>query len=452
MRATETVPAVLPPAEAPTRADVLAELDAWAASGAPADFPYALLLGHLRSVGKHFLSTGLLDRLAAIRDRLPGTADPLRTPAARAEDADGLAPTGGETVDASFLRGFLDVVLDKYDDLYDYPSYTALPLLTRPAPADWRAARRSRDETLLLLLADLVRFEQRALTDTPADPHDMPPTPELVSKRARLAVRVMEPAALRALPAGSVDPVAVAAVPGRTPVGPLMSAILRAAGPERERVLAASVQPVYVLHDEYLFLRTLQSFETTFTFMSAALTTAVHRLAADRAEEAAELVGAVADILKESLPLFSLLATMRPEAFQTFREFTEGASAIQSAGYKTFESLCSTPGLARLASSAYTSVPAVRERVLNGQPTVQGTWQDLIAAQRLDADGEAALEAAAARLESVHQRWKQTHYRLAVRMIGLRSGTGYTQGVPYLAAVLENRLFPAPDRHGALVG
>lgn len=421
------------PSPAPPAVDVVQGLRAWTAPGGPAEFPYTLVLGHLRSVGKHFLDDGLLRLLDGIRRSLP-------EPDAESRD------------EPTFLRRFLDVVLDKHDGRYDYASYTALSLLTRPAPADRREALRSRDEAVLLLLADLMRFGERASGDTPDAPHGMPPSAELVAKRARLAVRVMEPAALRALAPGVVDAAAVASVPGRTPGGPLAAEILRSAPPEQTLVLSASVQPVYVLHDEYLFLRTLQSFETTFTFMSSALATAVRLLDGGRPRESAEHVGTVADVLKESLPLFSLLATMRPEAFQTFRTFTEGASAIQSAGYKTFESLCSTPSLARLASSAYTSVPPVRERVVNGQATVQGTWHALIAAHRLDPADDAALRAAADRLESVHQRWKQTHYRLAVRMIGERSGTGYTQGVPYLAAVLENRLFPAPDRHSALVG
>ncbi|MER7839731.1 tryptophan 2,3-dioxygenase [Streptomyces sp. NPDC096040] len=437
MSSTETALQVLPPVTPPAVAAVLEQLDTWAVAGEAAEFPYAAVLGHLRSVGKHFLSAELLDRLAEIRDVL--TARSKQPFPARPDDS------------PATLREFLDVVLDKHDSRYDYPSYTALSLLAPPAPADWHEARRARDEMLLLLLADLIRFEQQALSDTPADPHGMPPQPELVGKRTRLAVRVMEPAALRVLPPGTVDAAAVAAVPGRTPGGPLAADVLRAATPHQALVLSASIQPVCVLHDEYLFLRTLQSFETTFTFMSAALATAVRRLADDRPQEAADHVGTVADTLKESLPLFSLLATMRPEAFRTFREFTEGASAIQSAGYKTFESLCSTPHLARLASPAYTSVPEVRERVVGGQPTVQGTWHDLIAEHRLDAAGDAALRAAADRLESTHQRWKQTHYRLAVRMIGERTGTGYTEGVPYLAEVLGNRLFPAADRHGALV-
>ncbi|MEU6221574.1 tryptophan 2,3-dioxygenase [Streptomyces sp. NPDC047022] len=437
MSSVESPRAELSPRQAPTTTTVIGELDAWAVSGRPRMFPYAVVLGHLRSVGKHFLADALLDRLGEVRDGLPDGSAAQSLPPERQDGA-------------AFLRGFLDVVLDKHDDRYDYSSYTALSLLRRPAPADWREALRFRDELLLLLLADLIRFGQRALTGTPDVPHEMPPETELVAKRERLAVRVMEPAALRVLP-GAVDPVAVAAVPGRTPGTPLAAEVLRTAAPEQSLLLSASVQPVYVLHDEYLFLRTLQSFEATFTFMSAALAKAVRCLGEYRPEEAAELVGSVADVLKESLPLFSLLATMRPEAFRVFREFTEGASAIQSSGYKTFESLCSTPGTARLDSAAYLSVPAVREQVVNGQATVQGTWHDLIAAHRLGPAADAALTAAAGRLEAVHQRWKQTHYRLAVRMIGESSGTGYTEGVPYLAAVLGNRLFPAQDRHRALV-
>ncbi|MER6441364.1 tryptophan 2,3-dioxygenase [Streptomyces sp. NPDC001185] len=427
------------PARAHSPAGLVRALDAWQHTADPHAFPYATLLSHLRAVGKHFLPVELLDRLATIRDTLP--AVPADT-----------VPVPESVPSARFLRTFLDVVLDKHDDRYDYPSYTAQPLLVRPVSGSWETARRVRDELLLLLLADLVRFERRSLGDDPADPHGTPPQAELVAKRVRLAVRVMEPAALRVLAPGTVDPAAVAAVPGRTPGGPLARAVLRTATAYDELTLSVSMQPVYVLHDEYLFLRTLQSFETTFSFMSASLAAAVRCLDEKRSEEAAVLVDAVAGVLKESLPLFSLLATMRPEVFRTFRDFTEGASAIQSQGYKTFESLCSTPTTARLDSPAFTSVPVVRADVLRGRRTVESSWRELAAMHPSVPEADAALGAAVTRLETVHQRWKQTHYRLAVRMLGERSGTGYTQGVPYLASVLGNRLFPAADRDSALIG
>ncbi|MGW4684979.1 tryptophan 2,3-dioxygenase [Streptomyces sp. NPDC004244] len=410
------------------------ELCEWRDTGGGPDFPYEAVIRHLRAVGKHFLAPRILEALAECRGVL----------SAQTPQTSG-AP--GATGSATTLARFLDVVLDKFDDRYDYPSYTALPLLRRfgaQAPGDWEALRRRRDRTVLLLLADLIGFERRVLDGRPADPQGMLPTPLLLNKRLRLAARVMEPAALRVLD-GAVDPVSVATTPGRTPAGELADAVLATATEEERLVLLASVQPVYVLHDEYLFLRVLQAFEATFTFMSATLDAAVGVLRGERPAEAAVLIASVADVLRESLPLFSLLATMQPESFQVFRQYTDGASAIQSEGYKTFESYCSTPARARLDSPAFTSVPGVRDEVLAGRETVQGTWEDVISIGWLSEPDAAAVRAAARQLEAVHQRWKQTHYRLAVRMIGHRTGTGSTEGVPYLASVIRNRLFPAME-------
>jgi tryptophan 2,3-dioxygenase len=39
---------------------------------------------------------------------------------------------------------------------------------------------------------------------------------------------------------------------------------------------------------------------------------------------------------------------------------------------------------------------------------------------------------AMAGLESALAHWRNSHYKLAVRMLGSRRGTGYTEGVPYL--------------------
>ncbi|MFF3538907.1 tryptophan 2,3-dioxygenase [Streptomyces sp. NPDC002466] len=441
------------------------ELSDWCGSGGAEEFPYDGVIDRLRAVGKHFLDEELLSLLAECRTLLleadAGDAGDVRadvdgTGDVRA-DVDGAGDVRAGTGGAGGVRDahagpFLDVLLDKFDDRYDYPSYTALALLRRGAPGDragWEVLRRHRDRTVLLLLADLIGFERLVLDGAPCDPQGMLPDALLLNKRLRLAVRVMEPAALRALD-GAVDPVAVAATPGRTPAGELADAVLRTTTAGERLLLRTSVQPVYVLHDEYLFLRVLQSFEATFAFMSATLDEAVRTLRAEQPGDAAALIAAVADVLRESLPLFSLLATMQPESFRLFRQFTEGASAIQSEGYKTFESYCSTPARARLDSSAFLSVPDVRGEVLAGRETVQGTWEDVISSGWLTEPDAAAVRAAALQLEAVHQRWKQTHYRLAVRMIGTRTGTGATEGVPYLASVISQRLFPAMEKQPAV--
>ncbi|MGW0608734.1 tryptophan 2,3-dioxygenase [Streptomyces sp. NPDC002640] len=406
------------------------ELRRWRSAKGSAPFPYEAVVRHLRGVGKHFLSPELLDLLDSCRPAL----------AERSGDGGGDGDHGD-----TYLARFLDVLLDKYDDRYDYPSYTALPLLRHRAPGpqdDWRAWSRWRDRLVLLLLADLIEFEQRVLDGAPADPQGSLPSPALLGKRLRLAVRVMEPAALRILE-HAVDAVSVAATPGRTPATTLADAVLATADADERLLLRTSLHPVYVLHDEYLFLRVLQAFETTFSFMARTLDAAVRVLHGEQPGDAATLLASVADVLRESLPLFSLLATMQPDSFQVFRQYTEGASAIQSEGYKTFESYCSTPARARLESHAFTSVPRVREAVLAGRDTVQGAWEDVLASGWLSDRDAAAVRAAAGQLEAVHQRWKQTHYRLAARMIGERTGTGSTEGVPYLRSVITNRLFPA---------
>jgi tryptophan 2,3-dioxygenase len=43
------------------------------------------------------------------------------------------------------------------------------------------------------------------------------------------------------------------------------------------------------------------------------------------------------------------------------------------------------------------------------------------------------------------RRWRQTHYRIAVRMLGTRSGTGYTEGTPYLDEVRKVPVFRSID-------
>jgi tryptophan 2,3-dioxygenase len=139
--------------------------------------------------------------------------------------------------------------------------------------------------------------------------------------------------------------------------------------------------------------------------------------------------------LHEAAPLWSLVATMRVEACQTFREFTEGASAIQSRNYKLVESLCRRPDPARLDSAAYCSVPEVRQRVLVGQVTLDEAFQAARAAGHFSSGEVEDLEQAMREFAATLLRWRRTHYRIAVRFLGERTGTGYTEGAPYLKTV-----------------
>lgn len=394
-------------------------LATWAAGGRDPDrFPYDDVLDEYHRVGKHFVAAQQLAALAAVRD--------------------GLADDGTRSPAAARLRAFLDVVLDKHDKRYDYVSYTALVVLGLVDPTTRQPVELPRERTdrlLVGLTADALGFE--------LDPHvplpRMRPDRATVAKRCRLGLRVLAPALDRLGIAGpsSSDVMAGAAE--------VVAAVRATQQPADRWLLRVTMLPVDTVHDEYLFIRVLQSFETFFVAMCRQLRLAIDGLDAGRWSAVAAGLDRCAAGFRQAAPLFSLLATMQPVAFRTFRQFTDGASAIQSVAYKTMESLCRRPAPQRLDSVAYYSVPSVRAAVLAGTATVEEALRGAVTTGRLGGADEAAVRKAMGRLAGAYQRWRQTHVRLATRMLGEATGTGYTEGVPYLRSVLGTPLFTLSD-------
>ncbi|HYF25470.1 MAG TPA: tryptophan 2,3-dioxygenase family protein [Baekduia sp.] len=385
------------------------DLRTWTDHGDPARFPFESVAAALQRTGKHVPDRHLIALLAGVRDRLPRHGNGL-------------------------LERFLHVVLDKHDGRYANPTYLALDLLPiawrdQPTPDPAQAARQ-RDRVVVLLLADALRFELDAAEGRHDLSPEMRPNVRLLGKRCRHGLRAARPALARlGLDGGAAvaDPVDAARR--------MCRAVEADATPAERRMLALTVLPVSRVHDERLFLRVLQAYELTFAAMAVSLQAAIADVGAGRTSGAARRVGDAERQLREAAPLFSLIGTMQPEAFLTFRQSTDGASAIQSRSYKLLESLCRRPDAERLDSPAYRSVPEVRERVLAGQA-------DLDAAVAA-AGGAAEVAAAMAGLEDALGAWRRTHHSLAVKMLGARRGTGATAGVPYLAAAREIPVFSA---------
>jgi tryptophan 2,3-dioxygenase len=392
------------------------ELTLWLGHPKPTRFPYDAVVDEYRRVGKHFVADHLLATLALARDAVKDLPDPYQG--------------------SALLQRFLHTALDKWDGRYDYPTYTALALLPMPSvddpPEQLPYALPRRDRLVVQLIADLLDFELAAADGRTDLLPRMRPDARTTTKRYRLARNVAAPALRRLGLAGEVtaiDPERAARELCAT-VRPELSALDR-------RILQLSMLPVYVVHDEYLFIRVLQLFEITFALLAAELRGAVYALAAhEDCITATRCVDVATTLLRESAPLFSLLATMQVEAFRTFREFTDGASAIQSRNYKILESLCRTPDPDRLASAAYLSVPEVRDRVLAGNFTLDEAFEAACASGYLTCDEREELTTAMGRFAAALRRWRQTHYSLAVRMLGdQRPGTGATEGTPYLKSV-----------------
>ncbi|MBU8857805.1 MULTISPECIES: hypothetical protein [unclassified Micromonospora] len=395
-----------------------APLQDWLARRAPAArcFPYDRVVDAYQHHGKQFVPREWTTLLHRTRQRLPSV---------RGADQQ--------------LTAFLSVALDKVDDRFDYRTYLGLRLLPIPDPdSDTEPAQRllaRRDRLHVLLLADLAAFELRALDSPGTPPGGLRPPGPLVAKRLRHAMRAASPALHRlCLPLREVnDPVALA----RRLV--TMACVDRT---EAERLmLRTSLLPVSTVHDERLFLRTLQCFEVTLGLLAVDLTAAVTAATEDRLSTAGVRLTLAARLLQETAPLWSMLATLQPQAFHRFRVHTDGASAIQSRAYKLVESLCRTPEPHRLRSPAYLSVPDVRDRIRAGQISLDDALsairadRDILAESPTLADGIRAFTAA-----MFH--WRRTHYRLAVKMLGTeRPGTGATPGTPYLLDSRDTTVF-----------
>jgi len=407
-----------------------AELQSWLANPDPKVFPYDAVVRHFHSVGKHFVPPELLKLLAEVRDMLPSLRGPwphVRT-----------------------LAEFLATALDKPDQRYDYPTYLSLSQLRLPTVDDPVAqapfARSRCDRLAVQLVADALAFEIAALDGRTTMLPEGRPDRDLVTKRCKHGLRAIRPALRRmSLDRGlsELEPVALARQ---------VASVVRADTSFAERrAVELSILPVYTSHDEYLFLRVLQTFETTFALLAVQLRGVVSALGERDFDRAVHFLTGSRTALQDSAPMFSMLATMQVESFRTFRQFTEGASAIQSRNYKLVESLCRRPDQARVDSSAFFSVPEVRMRV-DQFMTLDDAYREACAADGVSEQDRDRLAEAMTDFAHALLRWRNTHYRLAVRMLGTATGTGYTEGTPYLAAVRNIPVFQtvdlAPDLSG----
>lgn len=396
-----------------------AAFDHWWVMPSAGSFPFEVALRAFHAKGKAFVPETVVERLGRVRserNRVVG-ADP----------------------DQSLLDGFLDAALDKYEGRYDYATYCALKSLNLPDGAGVGAEVTpqeisvARDRGLVGLLGSLLEFELSALEGRAEFFTSMRPDAALSHKRLWLVLVALKPSLAR-LDIPTVDG-PDQSVPAASDVVARLDVLVGAK--DRQR-FALSLLPVHVVHDEVMFLRVLQGFELNFAWIAVLLEGAIARLETD-ADAALERLRKANDCLREASRLFPVIGSMQVAAFHDFRRFTEGASAIQSAGYKTVESLCRRPDEPRLKSVAYRSVPDVAAAVRGGRRTLDMAFNEACRGDLPETHQQSAFGREMQVFADQLLRWRQAHYELAKRFLGTRGGTGYTEGVPYLA---ESRAIP----------
>jgi tryptophan 2,3-dioxygenase len=227
--------------------------------------------------------------------------------------------------------------------------------------------------------------------------------------------------------------------------------------------------------DELLFIVQHQTTELWLKLVLHELGTACRLMREDQLAPALKCIARVKHIQKTLTEQWSVLATLTPAEYAEFRGVLGSASGFQSAQYRAVEFTLGNkhPGMLRvfaadpgnlalvraaleapslydeflrlLARAGYAIPPAVLERDVTQAwvftpelvPVLAGIYADTAANWAAYETCEELVD-----LEDNFQLWRFRHLKTVERIIGLKSGTGGSSGVPFLQRALSLTFFP----------
>lgn len=240
-----------------------------------------------------------------------------------------------------------------------------------------------------------------------------------------------------------------------------------------DAILSAQA-PMSDAHDELLFIIQHQTSELWMKLMLSELSAARQELAEDRLAPALKLLSRISRIMEQLNSAWDVLRTMTPADYTTFRNALGQSSGFQSHQYRMIEFALGNRNRAMMEPHAHQpKVTAALEAELGRQSLYQAVlayavaqghtvpsgalepsdgvheardeitamWKQIYS----DPQGNWALYELAEKLmdlEDYFRRWRFNHVTTVERVIGLKRGTGGTQGVSYLRRMLDVVLFP----------
>lgn len=220
-------------------------------------------------------------------------------------------------------------------------------------------------------------------------------------------------------------------------------------------------------HDELQFIVIHQTYELWFKLVLHELDEVARRIDADDLREAARLLRRVVEVERVLVAQIHVLETMLPADFLRFRDRLKPASGFQSAQFREIEFAAGlkdrallrffpegTPNRARLDRRL--AEPSLGDRFFamlerRGLPARgrEARLASLRAIYGAPGGGEHrdALDLAEALLDFDEQLslWRFHHVRMAERVIGLKIGTGGSEGVQYLASTVVAKAHAFPE-------
>lgn len=228
-------------------------------------------------------------------------------------------------------------------------------------------------------------------------------------------------------------------------------------------------------HDELLFIIQHQTTELWLKLVLHELSAACRLLRTDQLAPALKCIARVKHIQKTLTEQWSVLATLTPAEYAQFRGVLGNASGFQSAQYRAveftlgnknagmlrvfesdpaahslLEAALEAPSLydeflRMLARSGYPIPVEVLERDVTTAWTFTPELVPLFAEIYADPQAHwAAYETCEelVDLEDNFQLWRFRHLKTVERIIGFKTGTGGSSGVPFLQRALELTFFP----------
>ena len=241
-----------------------------------------------------------------------------------------------------------------------------------------------------------------------------------------------------------------------------------------DRILGAQT-PLSPDHNEMLFIIQHQTSELWMKLMLHELGSAIGHVANDRSAPAFKTLARVSRIMEQLVHAWDVLATMTPPEYSAIRPYLSNSSGFQSWQYRCIEFALGNKSATMLEPHRHTpDVFAEVDRAWRSPSLYDESLRMLaragldVPAAQLDRDWREphvhseAVERAWSEvyrdperhwnlyqlaeelvdLEDAFRLWRFRHLTTVERVIGSKTGTGGTSGVPYLRRMLDVVLFP----------
>ena len=249
--------------------------------------------------------------------------------------------------------------------------------------------------------------------------------------------------------------------------GPTYSSYL-----QLDKILSAQA-PLSDAHDELLFIVIHQATELWIKLCLHELAAARAAIRADEIGPALKMMARVGRVQEHLTQSWNVLATITPADYSRMRDKLGSSSGFQSHQYRLLEFMMGNknPGMIAIHAGSpevqqllqdELSRPSIYDESVSllarrgflpkaysrdfttpyvASPEVEGAWAQVYREPKLHWELYDLAEKLVD-LEYRFQIWRFGHLKTVERVIGFKSGTGGSPGVPYLAAVLGQVFFP----------